>query len=43
MHALKNFAKVCKNMRIQTETIESLSNAKSYRFLKFHLIDVLSD
>jgi hypothetical protein len=37
MHAFKNLAKICKNMRIQTETNESLFN-DSYRFLKFHMI-----
>jgi hypothetical protein len=37
MHEFKNFAKICKNMHIQTEANESLFN-DSYRFLKFHMI-----
>jgi hypothetical protein len=36
---MQKYAKICKNMRIQTETIESLLN-DSYRFLKFHMIGV---
>jgi hypothetical protein len=39
MHAFKNLAKICKYMRIQIETNESLFN-DSYRFLKFHMIGV---
>jgi hypothetical protein len=40
MHTLKNLAKICKYMHIQTETIESLFN-DWYWFLKVHMIGVI--
>ncbi len=38
-HAFKKLVKICKYMRIETETTKSLFN-DSYRYLKLHIIEV---
>ncbi len=39
MNAFKKLVKICKYMRIETETTKSLFN-DSYRYLKLHIIEV---